>query len=110
MADAGHILEMLQRTDDEAMMWSLQCLEQMNERLALSSDAREILHHFPPAAFVPALCGILQREVKKPVCSEPCLVAAQRRWLLRGKMQGRETLWAASGLRSGSTPCQIART
>ena len=40
-------------TDEEAMMWSLTCLEQMNERIALSSDARDILQQFPPAAFIP---------------------------------------------------------
>ena len=65
MDDPQHILEMIQRQDEEAMMWSLTCLEQMNERLALSSDARDILHCFPPTAFIPALCGILSREASK---------------------------------------------
>jgi len=66
MDDPGQILEMIQRQDDEAMMWSLTCLEQMNEKLAMSSDAREMLHCFPPQAFIPALCTILSREVNSP--------------------------------------------
>ena len=76
--DAQHTLEMLQRQDEEGMMWSLTCLEQMNVRLALSQDARDILHYFPPAAFIPALCGVLSREVSLlyfSSCPQPVEIA-----------------------------------
>ena len=58
--------EYIQRGDDEACMFHLQCLEEMNERLVMSSDAREMLHNFPPSIAVPALCSILNREVTTP--------------------------------------------
>ena len=87
MEDPQHILEMLARNDEEGLMWSLTCLEQMNERLALSSDAREILHYFPPSAFVPALIGVLTREVH--VCPDtappPARATAVPPWRVLGR-------------------------
>ena len=38
----------------------------MNHNLVMAQDVREMVRAFPPSLFVPALCGILAKEVLSP--------------------------------------------
>ena len=60
--DPSTLLELLQRTDDEAAIYHFQILEQLNEALLRAVDFG-IVEKYPPSDFLPALCKILKRPV-----------------------------------------------